>query len=62
VAEVRVTRPCRLCAAESDCAPFLRELRQFVAAQVDRRRTVPLPDVVVDCVLYTARHSAYPRA
>jgi hypothetical protein len=55
MAELRVTRPCRRCKAEPDCALFIRELRELVADHTANTKHA-LPDVVVECVMYTRRH------
>jgi len=49
--ELRCTRPCGKCFHEPECAGFLRELRELVADHAANAHH-PLPDVVVDCVLY----------
>jgi hypothetical protein len=58
VSELRVTRPCRKCSREPDCAAFIGELRALVADH-DANTKHALPDVVVECVYYTVRWSGH---
>lgn len=53
MAELRCTRPCHKCRHSDKCAQYLCELSQLVADHSAHARH-PLPDVVVDCLLYQA--------
>ena len=54
MSELRLSRPCRTCFHEPECAAFIRELRELLEDHTANARH-PLPDVVVDCVLYIAQ-------
>jgi hypothetical protein len=61
MAELRCTRPCRKCVRERECAAFIRELRAVIA-DFGSCPARTLPDVVVDCMLYTPLQPASSRA